>query len=64
MPPPFRKHLFVCLNERDPDSPKGDCTRKGARSLWRQEGKDFHVEGWRHRCSAGRYGASVSEGRR
>ncbi len=30
MPPPFKKHLFVCLNERDPDNPKGDCTRKGS----------------------------------
>jgi len=33
MPPPFRKHLFVCLNERAPDSPKGDCTRKGSPAL-------------------------------
>jgi len=30
MPPPFRKHVFVCLNERKPDDPKGDCTRKGS----------------------------------
>jgi (2Fe-2S) ferredoxin len=22
MPPPFRKHVFVCLNERPPDSPE------------------------------------------
>jgi (2Fe-2S) ferredoxin len=33
MPPPFKRHLFVCLNERDPDNPKGDCTRKGAPAL-------------------------------
>jgi len=33
MPPPFRKHVFVCLNERPPDSPKGDCTRKGSPAL-------------------------------
>ena len=33
MPPPFRKHVFVCLNERPPDSPKGDCTRKGSPEL-------------------------------
>ena len=30
MPPPFRKHVFVCLNEREPDNPKGGCTRKGS----------------------------------
>jgi (2Fe-2S) ferredoxin len=33
MPPPFRKHVFVCLNERPADSPKGDCTRKGSPAL-------------------------------
>lgn len=33
MPPPFRKHLFVCLNERPADSPRGDCTRKGSPAL-------------------------------
>jgi len=33
MPPPFRKHVFVCLNERPPDSPKGDCTRKASPEL-------------------------------
>ena len=30
MPPPFKRHVFVCLNEREPDNPKGDCTRKGS----------------------------------
>ncbi len=33
MPPPFKKHVFVCLNEREPDNPKGDCTRKGSPAL-------------------------------
>jgi (2Fe-2S) ferredoxin len=33
MPPPFKKHVFVCLNERDPDNPRGDCTRKGSPEL-------------------------------
>ena len=33
MPPPFKKHVFVCLNERVPDAPRGDCTRKGAPEL-------------------------------
>src|SRR5205814_3870164 len=33
MPPPFRKHVFICLNERPPDSEKGDCTRKGSPQL-------------------------------
>src|SRR5438445_13293772 len=33
MPPPFRKHVFICLNERPPESEKGDCTRKGSPEL-------------------------------
>lgn len=33
MPPPFKKHVFVCLNEREPDNPRGDCTRKGSPAL-------------------------------
>ena len=33
MPPPFKKHVFVCLNERAPDNPRGDCTRKGSPGL-------------------------------
>lgn len=33
MPPPFRKHVFVCLNEREPGHPKGDCTSKGSPEL-------------------------------
>ena len=33
MPPPFKKHVFVCLNEREPGNPRGDCTRKGSPEL-------------------------------
>ena len=30
MPPPFRRHVFVCLHEREPGNPRGDCTSKGS----------------------------------
>jgi (2Fe-2S) ferredoxin len=33
MPPPFKKHLFVCLNDRGPDNPRGSCAQKGSESL-------------------------------
>jgi len=33
MPPPFRKHLFVCLHERPEGDPRGDCTSKGSPAL-------------------------------
>ena len=31
--PPFKKHIFVCENMRDPSSPKGCCGRKGGSEL-------------------------------
>ena len=27
MIPKYEKHVFICINERDPNSPKGDCAR-------------------------------------
>jgi (2Fe-2S) ferredoxin len=31
--PPFRKHVFVCLNSREPTNPRGSCARKGSEAL-------------------------------
>lgn len=28
--PPYDRHVFICMNERPADSPRGDCVRKGA----------------------------------
>jgi (2Fe-2S) ferredoxin len=28
--PPYERHVFICLNERDEANPRGDCTRKGS----------------------------------
>lgn len=33
MPPPFQKHVFVCLHDRGPDNPRGSCAQKGSESL-------------------------------
>lgn len=33
MPPPFKRHVFVCLHEREPGNPRGDCTSKGSPEL-------------------------------
>jgi (2Fe-2S) ferredoxin len=33
MSPPFVKHLFVCLNDRGPDHPRGSCAQKGSEKL-------------------------------
>ncbi|MBE7493184.1 MAG: (2Fe-2S) ferredoxin domain-containing protein [Planctomycetes bacterium] len=28
--PPYERHVFICMNERPADNPRGDCVRKGA----------------------------------
>jgi len=30
----YREHIFVCLNERAPGDPKGDCCQRGAQALF------------------------------
>ena len=30
MPPPYRKHVFICTNRRPDGSPKGCCASKGS----------------------------------
>jgi len=31
----FRRHVFVCLNERDPSDPKGCCKQRGADTVFK-----------------------------
>jgi (2Fe-2S) ferredoxin len=31
--PGFQRHVFVCVNERPPDNPKGSCAAKGAQAV-------------------------------
>ncbi len=33
MTPKYQKHIFICINERDPDNPKGDCARCGGKDI-------------------------------
>jgi (2Fe-2S) ferredoxin len=30
----YRRHVFVCLNEREPDNPKGCCKHRGADAVF------------------------------
>lgn len=30
----YRRHVFVCLNEREPDHPKGSCKHRGADAVF------------------------------
>jgi (2Fe-2S) ferredoxin len=33
MSPPFRRHVFVCLNSREPGNPRGSCAEKGSEKV-------------------------------
>jgi (2Fe-2S) ferredoxin len=33
MPPPYSRHVFVCINRRPDDAPKGSCAQKGSEEL-------------------------------
>lgn len=41
----FQKHLFICLNERDADNPKGCCARGGSVELLNHAKKCVHEMG-------------------
>ena len=30
---PFRKHVFICTNRRDPQNPKGSCAHVGSEAI-------------------------------
>ena len=31
----YRRHVFVCLNERDPNDPKGCCKHRGSEEIFK-----------------------------
>ncbi|MBI3995788.1 MAG: (2Fe-2S) ferredoxin domain-containing protein [Nitrospirae bacterium] len=31
--PGFKKHIFVCINERTPDDPRGSCSAKDSKKI-------------------------------
>jgi (2Fe-2S) ferredoxin len=43
--PKFQRHLFVCVNERTPDDPRGSCTARGAAEVAAALKKAVHDRG-------------------
>jgi len=41
----FRKHIFICVNERDPGDPKGCCAAKGSKDVAAAFKKKLHDRG-------------------
>ena len=44
-----QKHIFVCVNERPIESPKGDCTRRGGKALLDALRGEIFERGWQKR---------------
>jgi (2Fe-2S) ferredoxin len=47
--PPYERHVFVCVNERPPDSPKGCCAARGSEEIRDRLKKLAHEAGLRGR---------------
>jgi (2Fe-2S) ferredoxin len=45
MPPPFQRHIFVCLNRRPDGSPRGCCASKGAEEILELFKLEIHKRG-------------------
>jgi (2Fe-2S) ferredoxin len=41
----FQRHVFVCINERDRDDPRGDCGSKGGHAIAEEFKKAVHAAG-------------------
>lgn len=44
---PFKKHIFICTNRRDPNNPKGSCANSGSEEICNLFKKALHDAGLR-----------------
>ncbi|HJT21981.1 MAG TPA: (2Fe-2S) ferredoxin domain-containing protein [Nitrospira sp.] len=43
----FKRHIFVCINQRSPDDPRGSCSKLGSEALharFKQEAKRLNLK--------------------
>jgi (2Fe-2S) ferredoxin len=50
--PNLEKHVFICINEREPGNPKGDCASKGGEAVREEFKKQLHDRGLKGRMRA------------
>ena len=50
--PHFDKHVFICVNRRDPGNPKGSCAEKGAEAVRDEFKRILHEHGVKGRIRA------------
>lgn len=52
---PYKRHLFVCTNERPPDDPRGSCAARGGEAV-----RDAFKAAFKARGLKGAYRANAS----
>ena len=50
--PHFDKHVFICVNRRDPNDPKGDCASKGSEEVREAFKRLLHEKGLKGKIRA------------
>lgn len=50
--PHFEKHVFICVNRRDPGNPKGSCAEKGSEAVRDEFKRLLHERGVKGRMRA------------
>ena len=50
--PHLEKHVFICVNRRDPGNPKGSCAEKGSEAVRDEFKRQLHERGVKGRMRA------------
>ena len=50
--PHFERHVFICVNRRDPGNPKGSCAEKGSEAVRDEFKRLLHERGIKGRIRA------------
>jgi len=54
--PRFEKHVFICINKRAPDNPKGCCAEKGSKEIASKFKEELHKRGLKGKIRANKAG--------
>jgi (2Fe-2S) ferredoxin len=50
--PHYERHVFICVNRRDPDNPKGSCAERGSEAVRDEFKRMLHERGLKGRIRA------------
>ena len=52
----FKRHIFICVNERTPDDPRGACTARGGKEVAEAFKKKLYARGQKRIVRANKSG--------